>query len=170
MGVLYDVFRVCRIAVPTRRGIVFVQDMLFFLLCAIATFLFLLTSTDGVVRVFLMVGEALGWIIYYFTLGQLVMKVSKTIIAAIKAVLRFLLRYLLYPIWLLIYNLISLLMRPIRFFVQIMKKFLQRLKFRLKVERVILYNHLIGYIEKRLPARKPREYAANGTQTEEKKP
>lgn len=169
LGALYDVFRILRIAIPASRGIIAAQDLLFFVLAAIATFLFLLTSIDGSVRVFLMVGEALGWVLYYFTLGQLVMRVSKTIIAAIKAVFRFLLRYLLAPIYRLIYSFITLLLRPIRFFGRIVKNSLRKVKFRLKVRRVVLYNHLVGYFEKKLPARKPKGENADGTKSEEKR-
>lgn len=166
LGALYDVFRILRIAVPTKRGVIFAQDVLFFLLCAITTFLFLLTSIDGVVRVFLLIGELLGAVLYYFTLGMLVMKVSKTIIGAVKAVLRFLVRYIFAPIWKLFYNIIAFLLRPFRFIGQIVKKSLQRLKYRLKVRRIVLYNHFIGYFEKKIHQKKPREKSIHGAEEE----
>lgn len=161
MGVFYDVFRILRIAIPTRKGVVFAQDVVFFLLCAVATFLFLLSEIDGVVRVFLFIGELLGAVLYYFTLGQLVMKVSKTIIEVVKAILRFIVRYLLAPIWRLIYTVVAILLRPFQLLGQIMKKSLQRLKFRLKVRRILLYNQLVDK-SAGTKTKTPRENQNNG--------
>ena len=42
LGIVYDLFRVVRMAFTMRRVGVFIQDVLFFLTCAAATFLFLL--------------------------------------------------------------------------------------------------------------------------------
>lgn len=165
LGLLYDVFRISRVAVNTAAGVVLVEDVVYFLICAVVTFLFLLSANDGSVRFFLFLGEALGWILYYFTIGSLVMNVSRTIIAAVKAILRFVLRYILYPIWRLIYNIISLLCMPFVFLSRLFKKFSQKLKFRLKVRRVLLYNHFTGYFKSRI--RKKREQQAYDAQTKE---
>lgn len=167
LGVFYDLFRILRIAFPTRRWAVFVQDVIYWAACALLSYLFLLTQSDGVVRVFLLVGELLGATLYRYTLGRLVMRVAEALIAAVKAVLRFLYRYLFRPIWRLFYNLISLLMKPVRFTGRNLKKTGQRLKFRLKVRRILLYNHYKGLLRKRKGPKKAGESVIYGAEEAE---
>ena len=47
LGIVYDLFRVVRMAFTMRRVGVFIQDVLFFLTCAAATFLFLSCRQSG---------------------------------------------------------------------------------------------------------------------------
>ena len=71
LGIVYDLFRVVRMAFTMRRVGVFIQDVLFFLTCAAATFLFLLAVNQGEIRGFIIAGEGLGFLIYYFSFGLL---------------------------------------------------------------------------------------------------
>lgn len=97
LGMFYDVFRILRVAAPHGSAAVFAEDFLFFLVCAVLTFLFALSAVNGHLRIFLVLGELLGAVIYFFSLGVLVMRVSKTVIGWLKALLRFLYRLLLRP-------------------------------------------------------------------------
>ena len=72
LGIVYDLFRVVRMAFTMRRVGVFIQDVLFFLTCAAATFLFLLAVNQGEIRGFIIAGEGLGFLIYYFSFGLLI--------------------------------------------------------------------------------------------------
>lgn len=163
LGMLYDVFRILRIAFPTRPGIVFLEDLLFWIIAALLSFLFLLASSDGVVRVFLLAGELIGGTLYYCTAGRLVMRVARAIIRAVEAVLRFIFRFLVHPVWRLVYAIVSLLLRPVRFLGRILKNLYQRVKFGLKVRRMVLYNHCISYLNRKLAANKPGENGGDGT-------
>ena len=66
LGIVYDLFRVVRMAFTMRRAGVFIQDVLFFLTCAAVTFVFLLAVNQGEIRGFIIAGEGLGFLIYYF--------------------------------------------------------------------------------------------------------
>lgn len=162
LGLLYDAFRILRIAFPPGKGLIFAQDVVFFVLCALATFLFLLTTIDGVVRMFLLIGELIGAVLYHCTLGQLVMKVAQAIIDAVTAVIRFIIRYICMPVWRFLYGLVTLLLRPVRYFSLIMKKSLRRVKFRLKIRRMVLYNHFTGHVHRDRPRKHGREKRADG--------
>jgi len=168
LALLYDVFRLCRIAVPTRSAVVFAQDVLFWSGCALVTFMFLLTSIDGRVRIFLIAGEVIGAVLYHFTIGVVVMGVSKTIIRVVKAILRGILRYILYPVWRIFYLLVSLLLKPVFFFARKAKKISQRCKYRLKVGRVMLYNHLKGTFRSGLRKKSQGRENPHGTEKEER--
>lgn len=142
LGLLYDVFRITRVAFPTAPGVVFAEDVLFFIICAVVTFFFGLTVIDGALRIFLILGELLGAIFYYFTAGRLVMGISKKIIAAIKAVINFIVKWIFRPVWSAIYHITAVLVRPFIFLKNLLKKILQKAKFHLKVKRKVLYNQL----------------------------
>jgi spore cortex biosynthesis protein YabQ len=143
-GAVYDIFRVLRLAIPSGRVAVFLEDVAFFLFCAAAAFLFLLAENDGVIRAFLFAGEIIGAALYALTLSRLVSRGAKPVIGVVKGALRRIGRYILWPIWVLIYRIVELLFCPARFLWKIIKKSCQRLIFRLKTVRVVLYNHCKG--------------------------
>jgi len=92
LGCFYDLFRITRIAFVIPAQLVLVEDLLFFLFSSIVLFGFMLENSYGQVRYFILLGMVLGWTIYYFTLGSLVMKCSARIIRAVRGVLAFLWR------------------------------------------------------------------------------
>ena len=97
LGLLYDIFRIIRLAAPCGKVAVFFQDILFLLACTAATFLFLLRESAGEVRIFILVGEILGAVLYYLTFGTLIMKLSRLLIDSVKRFKAFLIRLLLPP-------------------------------------------------------------------------
>lgn len=97
LGALYDVFRIIRVAFPHGRIITIIEDILFWILSAGITFLFLLLFTEAQIRLYIMIGEILGFIVYYFSAGCLVMKFSKWMVAQIKRLLGLLYRVLIAP-------------------------------------------------------------------------
>lgn len=97
LGAFYDVFRVFRVAVPCPRVVIFLQDVLYWAVCAVATFLFILCVNGGVVRAFVIGGELIGAVLYYFTIGWLVLRSAKAIIAALRAFFRFVARLIARP-------------------------------------------------------------------------
>lgn len=141
-GLLYDAFRITRIAVKTPRGVVFAEDIIFFTICAVLSFFFLMSTLDGQLRLFLFVGIGLGALLYSLTLGIAVMKISQGIIRMVKAVFLVIHRFVFLPIYGLIYWICRQLLRPIRFFGRFFKKTCQRYKYRLKVRLKVLYNKL----------------------------
>ena len=92
LGCFYDLFRITRIAFIIPALLVLVEDLLFFLFSSIVLFGFMLENSYGQIRWFILLGVALGWVIYYFTAGSLVMKCSAQIIATIRRILAFLWR------------------------------------------------------------------------------
>lgn len=71
-GILYDGFRVLRLFLPSGEKIVFVEDGLFFGIITVVDFLFFLSRTYGELRLFLIIGELLGFLMYYLTAGRAV--------------------------------------------------------------------------------------------------
>ena len=79
LGVLYDVFRIVRKLAPKAKYFVFVIDFLYFMVCGILAFFFLLAVDEGRLRFYTLSGEILGWIIYYFSFGAISLKVTNSV-------------------------------------------------------------------------------------------
>ncbi len=97
LGFFYEIFRILRLMFKTGATAVFVQDLLYWSASALVSFLFIVTVNSGQLRIFLLLGIIIGMIIYYFTLGALIMKASKAIIGFIRRVFRFLYRRIVTP-------------------------------------------------------------------------
>lgn len=72
LGVVYDLFRAVRLLFPPGAGLAFAEDGLFFGAVGVAEFVFFLNHTYGQLRVFLLIGQGLGFLIYYLTVGRAV--------------------------------------------------------------------------------------------------
>ncbi len=149
LGIIYDLFRISRVAFYTHTAIVFLQDVVFCVICAVVTFFFGLTVMDGSLRLFLVLGELCGGIVYHNTAGRFVLRVASRIIEAIQSVLRFWAEKILLPIWRL---LLSISGRYLRFCEKLYRKFkknLQNVKIRLKSWCKLLYNHIKASFRKK---------------------
>lgn len=87
VGVVYDFFRVTRVAFSLSRLAIALQDLLFFLLTALVVFRYFLEQSSGEVRLFALIGVFLGWVLYFFSVGALVMRVSGVIISFFRALM-----------------------------------------------------------------------------------
>ncbi len=104
LGVLYDVFRTVRLIVSDGKRFVFVMDFLYFAVCGVLSFFFLLVTDEGRLRIYTLSGEILGWMIYYFSFGVVavratnaVAKLFRRIFSAITTFVKFLLRIIKAP-------------------------------------------------------------------------
>ncbi len=86
LGVLYDVFRTFRMIFSDAKGYVFVMDFLYFAVCGILSFFFMLVTDEGRLRLYTVSGEILGWMIYYFSFGTVAMKISVPVAALLRRI------------------------------------------------------------------------------------
>lgn len=77
LGVFYDIFRVIRVMINPKNIVVFVQDVVYFLICGFITFAFVLVFNFGESRFYILVGETIGWVTYHITLGDIIYKKIK---------------------------------------------------------------------------------------------
>lgn len=83
LGAFYDVFRILRLIIPTGTIAAFVEDTLFWLISAFSTFLFILNINSGEIRWYILLGIFAGALIYHVSIGALVVRFSKALIALI---------------------------------------------------------------------------------------
>lgn len=89
IGVLYDVFRAVRLAVPHGRAAVFAEDCLFFILSGIYLVLFAMLFARGQLRMYMVLGSVLGFTVYILSVGRVVIGVLLKIKRFITAVINF---------------------------------------------------------------------------------
>ena len=148
LGLLFDDFRIIRIAIPATKLFVAMQDIVFFAVCAAATFLFLLSGADGKVRFFLIIGEVLGAVIYFCSLSIVVMSFSRVIISVVHWLINLVMSFVILPILKIISQIVEIMLWPLRFLNNIWKKVCQRAKYSLKRHCVLLYNHIKAYLSR----------------------
>lgn len=138
---VYDVFRILRIALSHNSSVILIEDLLFWCIAAVATFGFFLVNDDGRIHIFLLAGETIGFILYYFTLGMLVLGAAKRIIAAIRWVFRLVDRALLRPILLVVKKITGIFVKIENILAFYLKKHAKNSNMHLKKYRELLYNH-----------------------------
>ena len=115
LGVVYDFFRIIRVAFPYNAqknrhstkvnrskfiygAIVFLQDVIFWIFAALVTILFTFMANRGQIRLFALSGQLVGFTIYYFTVGRLVYKLAGRLVRFIRQTLRLFKRHVINPI------------------------------------------------------------------------
>ncbi len=87
LGVIYDIIGVFNAVIKENLARIFVQDVLYFIVSAVITFMYMLVTNGGEIRIYIVVGEAVGWLIYRATVGKFIYKiVLKVVEFAIKIV------------------------------------------------------------------------------------
>ena len=150
LGILYDVFFIIRSAVSGRRVVTFICDSLFVAAASVLSFTLLLVITDGQIRFYVLLGEALGFTVYYLSLGAFTVRVSEKIIAFFKKLCRFLMRIFIrifkvvsYP-FRCVFSILGKFFKKIRVFLRkIMKKSLKKSKNHLHFGYNMLYTQRV---------------------------
>ena len=139
---LWDVFRIIRMTFSSRQTAVFFQDILYWISCAFLTYIFILTENTGEVRGYIIFGEFLGWVIYFFSLGVTVMKISRAVANFINKFFRFIFKIISAPFKFLFVIFNKIFHRIITPTKKIFKKTKNKSKYSLKRYKVLLYNQL----------------------------
>ncbi len=142
LGILYDIFRTVRMIISNSKGFVLFMDLLYFALCAFLIFCFNMVVDNGQIKIYVVLGEIMGWLVYYFSFGAIAVRLSNAIIKQIK-------------------RLFGVIFRPLRRLLRVLKRKMHRLtglsekiirknkkktKFNLQKHKGMVYN-LYGYIK-----------------------
>ncbi|MCL1884989.1 MAG: spore cortex biosynthesis protein YabQ [Defluviitaleaceae bacterium] len=108
IGLFYDVMRIFRRTVPFLKKSFAVQleDLFFWIAVTCGMFYFMLNRNFGEIRLFSMIGAAIGFALYYATVSRFVILIFVAVIEYLKKVFTVAFRIIFTPIR-LIFNLIS---------------------------------------------------------------
>lgn len=84
LGIIYDLLRTVRLSLTHSKVAVFIFDILYFFIFGLFTFLFILAVNKGEVRFYLLFGEILGLVLYYFSFGIAAIKISDKIVKTVR--------------------------------------------------------------------------------------
>ncbi len=88
IAVLYDFFRTLRIVFAKGCLVTFVQDMLFWIITAVAYVLFCFVFTSGEVRAYTLFGALLGAVLYFSTVSAVIIGFLRRTTAKIQEFLK----------------------------------------------------------------------------------
>lgn len=77
IGVFYDIFRTLRIMIKHNFFFVVIEDVLFLACYAVFLSAFASVQARGELRLYFVIGNALGFTLYFFTLGSFVIRTMK---------------------------------------------------------------------------------------------
>lgn len=84
IGLVFDCFRALRAILPHSRLLVALEDCLFLCLYAVFLLCFSLTMARGELRWFYIAGNLLGFLVYYLTVGRVILGVLRAIFTPIR--------------------------------------------------------------------------------------
>ena len=137
IGIFYDLFRIFRLIFIPGKIAVFFQDIIFLLLSACATFVFLFQINYGDIRFYLAIGIFGGLLFYYLTIGKAVFSFVKMIVFYVKSKLRAFYRRVLNPF-------LKFLTKILKKEVLFLKKLFHFQKKECKIESTIQRKHKNG--------------------------
>lgn len=84
LSLFYDMIRATRVAGLNSTAAVFIGDILFWLICAVAVFIFLVGVTNGEIRGYVLFSAAIGFIVYRVTAGRLLFRLLCLLIGLLR--------------------------------------------------------------------------------------
>lgn len=90
LGILYDIIRTVRSLLPHKNFFVALEDFLFIFIWAIQLMVFAMEQGRGVLRFYFFLGNIIGFAVYHFTIGNLIISVVRKTAEAIKKFLKIL--------------------------------------------------------------------------------
>lgn len=92
LGVCYDVFRTLRVIFPHNTWLVVIEDVLFLIGYAVFLSVFASAAARGELRFYYVVGNIIGFIIYFFTVGSAVISTMKKLFSLVSRIVCFIMR------------------------------------------------------------------------------
>ena len=140
LGILYDFLRALRLSFTKGKIVVIIFDLLYFFVVAFVSYLFILATNKGEVRSYIIIGELLGAIFYYFSLGFALMKLTDKFILLLNRFYSFVFKIISFPFRLIKSAFLKVFDKLMVFFQKSKKKSKKIQKKVLPKARVYVYN------------------------------
>lgn len=110
---IFDIFKILRLSIKHYYALIFLEDIMFFIISAVITYSFMVNVSFGQIRVFIITGELIGFILYRFLISKLVISTFLFIINISKAIVKFIFKKFFAPIGKIMYKLFSFIFKSI---------------------------------------------------------
>lgn len=101
LGILYDVFRAIRLSLTKSRTATIIFDILYFFTFGFFSYIFILALNKGEIRSYIIIGEIIGAVFYYFSFGIVAIRLTDKFVAIIKRIKKFIFTVISLPFKLL---------------------------------------------------------------------
>lgn len=132
------------------RVYIAIGDILFWLFSAICVSIFIYYYNDGIFRSFVIFGCIVGFLLYYFTVGKVILFISQEIVFYVKIILIYIGFFIFYPIFYLFRKIFCVFRIIIRKIILIIKKLYAIIClyiYSLEVEKTILASSKYGFLQ-----------------------
>ena len=137
IGLIFDIFRILRKSFKTSDIITYIEDILFWTITGILILYTIFVFNYGEIRFFMFVGIFLGAMFYMLLISKYVIKVSVTVIEAVKKTIIFIIKVVIFP-FKLIYKIIKkVFSKPILFCIINIKKIIRQIKIKFFKKNII---------------------------------
>jgi len=102
-GFIFDIYRIIR-GRKVIKYIVFIEDLLFWILCSLVVFVFLLYTQFAVLSVYVYIYLIFGIIFYLWFFSKFFFKIEKKVIEFLWKFFRVLIKFLIYPFKIIFYR------------------------------------------------------------------
>lgn len=140
LGILYDIMRAIRLSLTKSKIVLIICDILYFILFALISFLFILALNKGEIRFYIIAGEVIGAFFYYVSFGLTVIKITDKAVALLRKLYALIFKCICTPFKLLIGLLSGFLKKLHNFFKKTEKKSSKIRKNLLPKLRLYVYN------------------------------
>lgn len=97
IGLIFDFFRILRKSFKTKNYVTYIEDFLFWILTGISIIFFMYNFSDGNLRLYMILGLSLGFILYLLLFSKIIIKIFVTIINFMKNIIQKIITIILIP-------------------------------------------------------------------------
>lgn len=156
LGVYYDVFRIIRLLTASERRHIFFQDVFYLFTCGVFTFLFTFATNNGELRFYILAGEAIGWCVYYLTIGAITLRLSTLVVTILEKIIAWLKKYIFLPVFHFLKVILRFLCLPLVKLARFIKKSAVKSKIGLKRQGDVVYNSVKHSVSKKKAGKKKK--------------
>lgn len=139
LGLIFDVFKILRLSIKHSNIFIFIEDILFFCMAAVFSYNFMINISFGQIRLFILSGHLIGFILYKLSISNFIVKFVVYIISLLTKIVKLFFDFMIKPLYEFILYIFKIIFGPvIRFFIKNIK-FIKKL---LQSRLMIVYNFL----------------------------
>ena len=140
LGFFYDFFRLIRIAISQKKAFIIIFDLAYCIFLCFVSFIFCMTVNEGQFRLYLLIGEAIGFAVYYFSLGVVVFTFGEKSVRVIRNCIKKVFKLIVFPFRRIFMAVKAVFNKIFKFGRKSGKKLKNKSKILLKVNKHLLYN------------------------------
>ena len=139
LGVVFDLFKLTR-KIIKNKIIIAVEDIIFLVICALTSFSFMLRVSSGEIRIFIILGIIIGFIMYYFSVSVIVNKIFDLLEKLLKGFFKIVKIIIFIPIYKIMLFFIRIIHKMAEKPYKLLKKVMRNFGISLKSTVTMMYN------------------------------